>query len=53
MAKLILTSYGLTTKVGRKLISKELKKDANLGDKNIFLVSGSDSIRHVKEADYL
>lgn len=37
MAKLILTSYGFNTKVGRKLISRELKKDANLGDKKIFL----------------
>lgn len=34
--KLILTSYGLTTPVGRKLIKKELEKD-DLQDKKIFL----------------
>ena len=37
MSKLILTSYGLTSKVGRELISKELKKDENLENKKIFL----------------
>lgn len=37
MSKLILTSYGLTSKVGRELISKELKKDKNLANKKIFL----------------
>ena len=34
--KLILTSYGLTTGIGRKLISKELKA-YDLADKKIFL----------------
>lgn len=34
--RIICTSYGLTTSVGRKLIGKELKKD-NLTDKKIFL----------------
>ena len=34
--KLILTSYGLTTGIGRKLISKELKA-YNLAGKKIFL----------------
>lgn len=34
--KLILTSYGLTTGIGRKLISKELK-EYDLADKKIFL----------------
>ena len=81
MAKLILTSFGLNTKVGRKLISKELKKDAGLETKKIFLfhapyfsieallesacleigfkreniyfVGGSDSDRHIREADYV
>lgn len=37
MSKLILTSYGLTSKVGRELISKEFKKDENLENKKIFL----------------
>lgn len=34
--KLILTSYGLITGIGRKLIGKELK-EYNLEDKKIFL----------------
>lgn len=34
--KIILTSYGLTTGIGRKLISKELK-EYDLADKKIFL----------------
>lgn len=34
--KLILTSYGLTTRIGRKLISKEFK-EYDLADKKIFL----------------
>ena len=37
--KLILTSYGLTTAVGRKLIGKELK-NLNLAEKKIFLFHG-------------
>ena len=37
MKKIIVTSYGLTSKVGRKLIAKELKKDSNLQNKKIFL----------------
>ena len=35
--KIILTSYGLTTTVGRTLIEKELAKDGDLSDKRIFL----------------
>lgn len=36
--RLILTSYGITSKVGRDLIEKELKREsANLKDKKIFL----------------
>ena len=34
--KLILTSYGLTTGIGRKLIGKELR-DCDLAEKRIFL----------------
>ncbi len=34
--KIILTSYGLTTSIGRTLIAKELEND-NLADKRIFL----------------
>lgn len=34
--KLILTSYGLTTKIGRKLIGMALS-DYDLADKKIFL----------------
>lgn len=37
MKKIIVTSYGLTSKVGRKLIAKELKKDSDLENKKIFL----------------
>lgn len=37
MKKIIVTSYGLTSKVGRKLIAKELKKDSDLHNKTIFL----------------
>ena len=37
MSKLLLSSYGLTSKVGRDLIFKELKKDEDLGNKVIFL----------------
>lgn len=37
MAKLMLLSYGLTTKVGRELIYKELKKEKSLEDKRITL----------------
>ncbi len=36
MRRIICTSYGLTTSVGRKLIGNELKKD-DLTDKKIFL----------------
>lgn len=37
MAKLLLLSYGLTSKVGRKLIEKEIKKDRELEKKKIVL----------------
>lgn len=37
MKKLIFTSYGLTTAVGRKLIKAEIKKDGDLENKRIFL----------------
>lgn len=37
MKKLIFTSYGLTTSIGRKHIKKEIKKDGDLEDKRIFL----------------
>ena len=37
MKKIIVTSYGLTSKIGRKLIAKELKKDTDLHSKKIFL----------------
>ena len=37
MKKLIFTSYGLTTSIGRKLIKTEIKKDGDLDDKRIFL----------------
>lgn len=37
MKKLIFTSYGLTTAIGRKLIRTEIKKDGDLEDKRIFL----------------
>lgn len=35
--KLIFTSYGLTSSVGRKLIGRELAKDGDLSEKRIFL----------------
>lgn len=35
--RLLLTSFGLTSKLGRKLIEEELKKDGDLSDKRIFL----------------
>ena len=37
MKKIVVTSYGLTSKIGRKLIAKELKKDSDLHNKTIFL----------------
>lgn len=37
MKRLILTSYGLTSIVGKKLIQNELAKDGDLSDKRIFL----------------
>lgn len=37
MKRLILTSYGLTSIVGRKLIQNELAKDGDLREKRIFL----------------
>ncbi len=37
MKKIIVTSYGLTSKIGRKLIAKELKKDSDLHNKKVFL----------------
>lgn len=37
MKKIVVTSYGLTSKIGRKLIAKELKKDSDLENKKIFL----------------
>ncbi len=35
--KLIFTSYGLTSSVGRRLIGKELAKDSTISNKRIFL----------------
>lgn len=37
MSKIILTSYGLTSIIGRKHIAKEIKKDIDLQGKTIFL----------------